>query len=194
MRIATPVTRSLVRNDSIGASARVRGRFVKRPYGRGRESARISGGASPSPTAETERRRGTAGDRRSPLRGLCLPRARGRWPRRGRMRSPRSGRDLSRDRGRGKPLPYGGRRHGPRGFVPNGGGRHHILLASPAAGKRGAKSLKKEKSLIFPQKTLDPGKTLCYNPFYLSDERFLFARFFPRAQGFPGVQTGRQCP
>ena len=33
MRIATPVTRSLVRNDSFGALARVRGRFMKRPYG-----------------------------------------------------------------------------------------------------------------------------------------------------------------
>ena len=33
MRIATPVTGSLVRNDSFGTSARVRGRDLKRPYG-----------------------------------------------------------------------------------------------------------------------------------------------------------------
>ena len=37
------------------------------------------------------------------------------------------------------------------------------------------------KSRIFPQKSVDPGIWLCYTLFYLSDERFLFARFFPRA-------------
>ena len=44
-----------------------------------------------------------------------------------------------------------------------------------------------QKSRKFPQKMLDPGGWLCYTLFYLSDERFLFARFFPRAGSFPGV-------
>ena len=78
------------------------------------------------------------------------------------------------------------------GFCASRRGKAPYLVGLPRRGEKGSK--KPEKSLIFPQKTLDPGKTLCYNPFYLSDERFLFARFFRRAQGFPGVQTGRQCP
>ena len=80
----------------------------------------------------------------------------------------------------------------PPGFCASRRGKAPYLVGRPRSGEKGRK--KPEKSLIFPQKTLDPGKTLCYNPFYLSDERFLFARFFRRAQGFPGVQTGRQCP
>ena len=72
-------------------------------------------------------------------------------------------------------------RPGHRGFVPSGGGEHHILFAASGAGRGSAKGLK--KAGFSRKKTLDPGKTLCYNPFYLSDERFLFARFFPRAQG-----------
>ena len=39
-----------------------------------------------------------------------------------------------------------------------------------------------EKSRIFPQKSVDPEIWLCYTLFYLSDERFLFARFFPRRE------------
>ena len=49
------------------------------------------------------------------------------------------------------------------------------------------------KSRIFPQKSVDPGIWLCYTLFYLSDERFLFVRFFPRAGRSPAFQTGRQC-
>ena len=41
-----------------------------------------------------------------------------------------------------------------------------------------------EKSRKNCKKTVDPGRGLCYTLFYLSDERFLFARFFLRAQGF----------
>ena len=50
-----------------------------------------------------------------------------------------------------------------------------------------------EKSRIFPQKSVDPEIWLCYTLFYLSDERFLFVRFFPRAGRSPAFQTGRQC-
>ena len=71
-------------------------------------------------------------------------------------------------------------RDGP-GFCAERRGRTPYLVGRLRSGVRVRK--RPEKSLIFPQKTLDPGKTLCYNPFYLSDERFLFARFFPRAQG-----------
>lgn len=34
---------------------------------------------------------------------------------------------------------------------------------------------------------LDPREMLCYTLFYLSDERFLFVRFFLRTGGFPDV-------
>ena len=80
----------------------------------------------------------------------------------------------------------------PPGFCASRRGKAPYLVGRPRSGEKGRK--KPEKSLIFPQKTLDPGKTLCYNPFYLSDERFLFARFFRRAQGFPGVPYREAMP
>ncbi len=47
-----------------------------------------------------------------------------------------------------------------------------------------------EKSGKFPQKSVDPGRRLCYTLFYLSDERFLFARFFLRTGGSPASKQG----
>ena len=58
---------------------------------------------------------------------------------------------------------------------------------------------------------LDLKNALCYSMTYLSDERFLFARFFPRRRSSDpaarqtadkdipvlpnsGINTGRQCP
>ncbi len=53
-RIATPVTRSLVRNDNFGALVRDGGRFVKRPYG---QTTGISTLAVLSPSVAVKRRR-----------------------------------------------------------------------------------------------------------------------------------------
>ena len=47
-----------------------------------------------------------------------------------------------------------------------------------------------EKSGKFPQKSVDPEISLCYTLFYLSDERFLFARFLSRAGGSPASKQG----
>ena len=60
------------------------------------------------------------------------------------------------------------------------------------AGPEGGKSL--EKTRKFPQKNVDRAAALCYTSTYLSDERFLFARFFPRGRPFFVQYAGRQCP
>jgi hypothetical protein len=74
MRIATPVTRSLVRNDSFGASARVRGRFVKRPYG-GETTTRSAEHRSATTSGNVRRCEGGGARRRE---GQAPPLRRGR--------------------------------------------------------------------------------------------------------------------
>ena len=48
-------------------------------------------------------------------------------------------------------------------------------------------------SLKNKQKTVDRRKRLCYIIHYLSDERFIFARFFA-GKKLSSPYTGRQCP
>ena len=62
-----------------------------------------------------------------------------------------------------------------------------VLSRWPGGGKS------REKSRKNTEKLLDLASRLCYTSFYLSDERFLFARFFGRRR--PSIpHTGRQCP